>query len=151
MMIMIDTWSVVNIKCEIMPNWFDTNGWMFVLPWKNQPHSVTSSGVAVVARTFLVNGKKQCMICPPCSISEKIKLISNSMKSSFYLIITGCHFSPPICCTNVSLPSDKQQLSHAIRNLHKTSTLLSTPIMLHCSLTNLHSSLWVNETLYQKC
>jgi hypothetical protein len=142
----------MHIQCDIMANSLDTNGWMFVLQWKNHPHCVTSS--VACCSSMDIPGKLQgtnAMICQPCRISAKIKFISHSTKSSFYLKITCCHFSPPMCCTTVSLPSDKQQLSHAIRNLHMTSTVLGKRIMLYCSLTNLQSSLWVNKPLYQKC
>ena len=102
-------WYMISVKYTMWNHgeviWYKWENICFAME-KSAPSVISS--VACCSSIDIHDIVSQCHDLSTLQYKCKIKFISHSMKSSSYLTITGCHFSPSIYCTNVSLPSDKQ-------------------------------------------
>ena len=152
MIMMKDTWSMVNTQCEVMKFWFHTNGWMFMFCIGKISHTVAPVGwLAVAAWTFLANHKNQChdLSTLQCKCKNSIHTPLNKV----IILSDNYWLSLPVCSFTVWtwLPPSDKQLSDEAKNLHITNTVLNKPMILHCSLENLQPFLWIKKPSYQAC
>jgi hypothetical protein len=99
MIMMKDTWSMVNTQCEVMKFWFHTNGWMFMFCIGKISHTVAPVGwLAVAAWTFLANHKNQChdLSTLQCKCKNSIHTPLNKviiLSDNYWLSLPVCSFT----------------------------------------------------------